>query len=140
MGVLSDFYISTPERALAYDDESLDWPEDDRAQFKGLTPLECSTLWCILQGIPWDVQLMDEFECLLEPGDGERFIHRLPTNFIYILASLDASKIAAASEQWAATEEIACAPDEIRSVIEELARLAKAAEGSNRSVYVWNCL
>jgi hypothetical protein len=140
MGLLSDFYISSLEKALTYNDQSLDWPEDDRAQFKSFTPLECSTLWCILRGIPWDVATMKDFERVFMADGGERFIHRIPADFVQTLASLDETKIAKASEEWARTEEIACAPDEIRPVIEELVQLAKAAEARSASLYLWNCV
>src|SRR4051794_1072014 len=125
MGLLADIYISTDGNAVKYDTSPKDFP--DRAERKGLTALELSTLWSILQGIEWDVDSMDEFACLLELDRGERLIHRLPATMVADLAKLTPDRIAAAAPQWTVTEELGWKPDEARLAIEDLARLARQA-------------
>jgi len=40
------------------------------------------------------------------------------------------------SELWAASDELACPPDDIRPVVEEMVRLARTATSSVRSLYI----
>ena len=51
MSVLSDIYISRNSEAVKYDTTPDSFAE--RAQYKGMTPLELSTLWAIMRGAEW---------------------------------------------------------------------------------------
>jgi hypothetical protein len=138
MGLLADIYVSTDAEAVNYDTKPDQF--EQRAQYKGFTPLELSILWSIMRGIEWDVASMDEFPCLLERDGGERLIHRLPAQMVAELSRLTPEQIAAVSPQWAAIEELGWPPDEGQMVVEDLVRLARQAVESSRGVYLWNCV
>jgi hypothetical protein len=139
MAILADLYISTPAQAAGYDTNQ-SAPGEDRAQYKSFTPLELSILQSLIEGREWDVSMMDSFTCILEKDGGERLIHQLPDGFLECLASLDEDAVTAASEAWAKTEELACAPADVRPVIADLRRLAQQARSSGRAVFLWNCV
>jgi hypothetical protein len=139
MSLLADLYISTPALAAAYD-KNQNAPQEDRAQYKGFTPLELSVLQSLIEGWEWDVSMMDSFTRILERDGGERLIHQLPDGFLERLASLDDAAVTAASEAWAQTEELACAPAGVRPAIADLRRLAQRARSSGRGVFLWNCV
>ncbi|PXA16845.1 hypothetical protein DD876_13270, partial [Staphylococcus pseudintermedius] len=63
MSLLAEIYVSTDVEAVTYDTTPEGFPE--RAEHKGFTPLELSTLWAIMRGMEWDGDMMDEFVCLL---------------------------------------------------------------------------
>jgi hypothetical protein len=139
MGVLSDLYVSTPELAEAYDDEQTR-PDNERAELSGLTEIEFSTLWAIIEGEEWEERHMDAFESILQKSDGERLIFRLPDAFVAKAATLSQGDAASAAEAWAETDELECDAEELLPAIQELTRLSKEAIRSGRSLYLWNCV
>lgn len=139
MALLCDLYVSTPERALSYAEDQ-DAPAAESTQLTGLTFLEFSTLWAILQGQPWGEAHMDGFEQILATPDGGRSIFRFPAEFVTEAAALDTDAAARAAEAWAQTDELGCPPADIEHVIADLRRLARVAEQTGRSLYLWNCL
>ena len=138
MGVLSDIYISRDDEAVEYDTAADKFSE--RAQYKGMTPLELSTLWAILRGVEYDFDSIDEFPCLFEKDGGERLIHGFPKAMLTALGQLTPDRIPAVTAKWAATEELSCPPADIRPVVEEMVRLARLAAASGRHLYLWNCV
>jgi hypothetical protein len=138
MGLLSDIYISRDTEAVKYDTTPNAFIE--RAQYKGITSLELSTLWTIMRGIEWDVAMMDDFACLLEKDGGERTIHSFPAAMIQSLGQLTTDQIRDFSVKWAATEEITCSPADIQPVVEEMTRLARSAAAKGCGLYIWNCV
>ncbi|MDB6112989.1 MAG: hypothetical protein JWR69_4739 [Pedosphaera sp.] len=138
MSVLSDIYISRDNEAGKYDTAAA--PFTERAQYKGITPLELSTLWTIMRGVEWDVAAMDDFGCLLQIDGGERLIHSFPAAMLAALGELTPDRIRDVTVKWAATDELACSPADIQPVVEEMVRLARSATTSGRSLYLWNCV
>lgn len=138
MGILADIYVSRDDEAIKYDTVPDQFAE--RAKYKSITPLELSMLWAIMQGIQWDVALMDEFPCLLQINSGERLIHGLPAAMVVELTRLTPEKVADVSPKWAAIEELCRPPEEARPVVEDLVRLSLHAAESGQSVYLWNCV
>jgi len=139
MGLLCDIYISTADQAASYDDTQA-VPASERAQLKGLTFLEFSTLWAILQHRPWEDAHMDAFECILQQDGGERLIYSFPPEFVAAAANVTSEQAATAAEEWAQTEELSCSAADVRPAIDELARLARVAQDSGRRLYLWNCV
>ena len=140
MSVLADLYVSTPDKALEYD-ETQEAPENERAQLKGLTYIEFSTLWAILEGKPWEDDHMDSFESVMEKDHGERMIFRFPDSFVTLAAGLDEAAITSAAEEWAETDELEdWEPEDLTEMIEELRRVAGVAKSSKRGLYLWNCV
>lgn len=138
MGLIADIFLSNDAEAVAYDTTPERFAE--RAEYKGFTPLELSTLWAIMRGIEWDVDMLDEFPCLLEIDGGERLIHSLPPAMVSELAALTPDRVASAASDWAATDEMDCDPKDIRPIVDDLVRLSRQASESGRGVYLWNSL
>jgi len=128
MSVLADIYISLDDEAVKYDTTPNLFT--DRAQYKGMTPLEVSMLWSLMQDVEWNVALMGEFPCLLQIDGGERLIHKFPAEMVSQLSKLSLDRAAAVTAAWAATEELSCSPES----------LAGRAIGSGRSMFLWNCV
>jgi hypothetical protein len=142
MSLLSDFYIAKPEDAVRYDaDQNL--PDSERAEFKGLTYEEVANLWAILQNEEPTPRHADAFESVLVIDRGERLINRFPKDFVAALASLDESGTSTAANKWIKTGELAYMSSEasdVLPIIEALSRLARAAQESGKSLYLWMCV
>jgi hypothetical protein len=136
MSVLSDIYISSIDEAVNYDTAPNSFTE--RAQYKGMTPLELSTLWAIMRGVEWDVAMINDFSCLLQVDGGERLVHSFPMAMVTALDQLTGDQIRDFSEKWAATEELVCSPSEIQPVVAQMSRLARAAASSGSGLFIWN--
>jgi hypothetical protein len=139
MGVLAELYIaSDDQQALKYDAS----PDvfADRRQYRSFTALELSTLWAIMQGTEWDVELLDAFPTLLVVDGGERLIHRLPKPMIQALAKMTQQEIQTSSGTWASTEELRCQPSDVQPIIEGLIQLSREASATGKGVYLWICV
>ena len=140
MSVLSDLYVSTPDKFLDYD-EAQEAAENERAELTGFTSIEFSTLWAILEGKEWEEAYMDAFEPEMEKDGGDRMIFLFPAKLVYLAASLDDTAIATAAEQWAETDELEhCEAEDLVETIKELQRVAKVAKETTRGLYLWNCV
>jgi hypothetical protein len=146
MGILSDFFVATPEEALRYANR-IEEPDEgaeieellDPVQYKRFTDLEISTLWAILEGNDWDVD-RHALEYIEIGEDNEAWLNRFPDELTSLLAKLEPDSQAAVLEAWASTEELACDPAELQPVVDDLQRLASEAAASEKSVYLWGCL
>ena len=139
MGLLSDFYLSTPETAVHYD-ANRDAFSGMRHKFERITDVELSILWSILRDEEWDSDLLDHFEMVFEAGGGERIIIQLPAEFIDTVVQLPVDLIGEAAEVWADTEELQCEASDVQPVIEALASLGAQAKENNENVYLWICV
>ncbi len=139
MSLLSDIYVASPEAATSYDEQQT-VADGDRAQLPGVTFLELSTLWALLEAREWEDSYMNAFACVFERDGGERLIYSLPTQFVARLASLDAGSIQSAAELWSQTEELACSAADVVPGITEMAEVARRGEQSGRRLYIWTCV
>ena len=142
MSLLSDFYVASPEEAVRYDTDH-NIPGIERAAFKGLTYEECANLWAILQNSDPTPAHSDAFESILVVGGGQRLINRFPAEFVALLAALDGAASSAAAAKWVQTGELAylsCKPSDVLPIIQALSRLARAAQQSGKSLYLWMCV
>jgi hypothetical protein len=142
MSLLSEFYIASPEQAARYDTDR-NIPASDHTDFKGLTYEECANLWAILLHTAPTPGLSDAFESVLVVDGGQRLINRFPQEFVALLASLDAASSEAAAAKWIQTGELAylsCATSDVLPIIEALSRLARSAQQSGKSLYLWMCV
>ena len=141
MGQLADVFIAEPEDALAYEDlqNKGELPADrfERAEFKGLSDLELTTLWALMQNEEWDLD-QHNLEVIGEPG--ETWLFRFPSTFIEALASLNQADISRVAPLWADTEELQWEPSEAQEVIEELVRLARLARDTSKPLFLWGSL
>jgi hypothetical protein len=137
MGVLSDLYVALPAEAAHYDVD----PERfaaDAASGTGFTELELSGLLALFQRREWDLDLLDRFEKVLLPDDGERAIVRLPEELLDHLLKADPASLDEVVKDWAESEEMSCQPEEARPIVDDLQRLSRLARSSGRSVYLWS--
>lgn len=139
MGVLSDLYLAEPKRAKDYD-ESQECAEDDRAQYKGITPLELSTLLAIIRGKDRNVAMMNEFPEIMIVNEGERVIFEIPHSAMTCFAALPESEFQVAAEAWSKTDELRCSAEDVRPVIEDIVRLSKRGQETNRLLFLWICI
>ncbi len=140
MGLLSDFYIATEADALSYDTKPTAIPDSDKASHKGITTLELSTLWAIVQKREWNVDMLDAFKLILDKDNGERSIYHIPVAFISLLMSLDTDTLLRSIVEWAQTEEIECDPSEMYPVVEDIIRLGRKAQDTGKNLYLWLCV
>ena len=139
MSVLADLFLASKDSAAAYD-ETQRCAEDDRVQSNRITPLELSMLLAILERSAWSVDMMDQFEQILIVDGGERLIHQVSPRLVERLATLSPEGVSEVARSWSATDEIACAPEEIEPLIRDLVSLAARARATSRQMFLWNCV
>jgi len=141
VGILSDFFIATPEQAVRYA-KRYDEPDKGNTitqllkplELKNLTGLEMGTLWAILEGVEWDVDKHMLEEVLHDESSG---VERFPDELIQLLVRADKTEIEAACSPWAATEELNCSPSEALSVLHGIQVLAIRSDREGKSLYLW---
>lgn len=146
MGILSDFFVATPEEALRYANR-IEEPDEgdeieellDPVQYKRFTDIEISTLWAILEGSEWDAD-RHNLEYVEIGEDSDAWLNRFPHELTVLLSRLDEESLGPVLARWADTEELACDADELHPVMEDLRRLASEAVANRKSVYLWGCL
>ena len=142
MSLLSDFFIATPDNAARYDSDR-NLPAAERAEFKGVTYAELADLWAALQNTEPTPDHAKAFESVLVVDGGQRLINRFPTEFVSLLAGLDDTTAAAVAAKWIQTGELAylsCEASDVIPIIDALSRLARTAQQSGKSLYLWMCV
>jgi hypothetical protein len=139
MSLLTDLFVAEPSAALSYEErlKRKDLSAYDRAEFKGLTGLEFSTLRAFISNEEWDLDKHDLEE--VTPS-GETWLFRFPERFVDQLSELGSADIPDLSKQWAATEELQWEPAEAEEVIVALVRLARKAKLEAKGLYLWGSL
>jgi hypothetical protein len=90
MGLLADFFVATPEDALAYG-QCGGRPLSDRfqrAEYKNFTPLALEKLWAILRHETWDPK-RHSLEHVCHAENGETWLFRFPSELVHLLSILD---------------------------------------------------
>jgi hypothetical protein len=144
IGIQCELFVADPVDAPHYEDGFDDDAATDKFEvvpLGGLTQLQFEMLWAITEGRPWRATT-HAFEWVGDPPDvqAETWLFRFPPAFVTRLAKLTDTEVAAITDQWARTEEIACPPEEIEPVVSSLVELARSAEGSSRGLYLWGSL
>jgi hypothetical protein len=144
MGMLTDFFVASDEDAGAYesrllaDDES---SEDDlrsleRVEHKGLTGIELGALWALLADKKFSYP---EFGLQVGPmtEESEGILEAFPSDFTRRLAQLPQGSIPGLSTGWADVDGVPHEADELVPILQDLKRLAQAAQSTGRSLYMW---
>jgi hypothetical protein len=141
MGLLSDFFIAEPVDATTYGGED-PYPAADCCQYKDLSPLQAAQILAVLRGVPYDVSLLNEFPLVHEETDEGPWTVKIPDDMVAALAQLKESDLGAQSLAWseATKEELNWDAAEFEPIVRDLIRLARAARGSGKSLFLWNCL
>jgi hypothetical protein len=138
MGILADFFEARDTTASDYTEDPDRFP--CRVQSSGVTPLEVSILWAILEEQEWSVELMDRFEMVASLEEGSIVTHRLPAPLVETLVGANESMIARAARAWASTEELQLwSESDARQFLVELTNLCRQPRDPSRSIYLWNC-
>jgi len=141
MSTLSDFFVASSSDADDYDNfvtnhVSSDANRFERACYRGFTDIELGTLWAIVKGEEWDINL-HELEAEPTGEEGDSLLLQFPSSFVDALVELDASKQSGVAAEWAETEELACSPENLVPVLIDLHRLAKLAKLRHQELFVW---
>jgi len=144
MGLLCDLFVTTREEALAYEatvtrSSGVRMEQYSPVEFKGLTGLEFGTLWAILAREEWDVDKHMLIDVAF--GDGnETWLHQFQEEYVDLLSRLDEGAIDLASQAWSKTDELSCSANDIRPVVEALAKLSGEAISTEKGLYMWGSL
>src|SRR5713226_8245724 len=113
MGILTDLFVAesldAPNYEALHSSNKLAAAQFERVEFKGLTDLNFTILWALLESQEWDVNT-HALESVAMGMDGETWLFRFPAPLVAKLAALDKSGIARAAALWAQTEELMCEP------------------------------
>jgi hypothetical protein len=139
MGLLTNIFVAPT-------DEPPDPSEDPESkpgegiQLKSITSMNLSTLWAIIEAVPWTPDFMDGFESLSPEPDGP-WLERCPKGLVETLRTVDEEELDRIGREWSATDEMeGWDPADARALVEELIHLAWAADRLGRSMYIWTCL
>ena len=113
-------------------------PEEDVAELNAIDTLKLSTLWAIIDEKTWDVDSMDAFQELYSAES--EWMHLIPDELTQKIAFLDDAKLTRVSKEWAATDEMACQPEEAREVFRAIAKIAARAIQTHRKFYLYTSL
>ena len=147
MGIITDIFVATPEGAADYAASQLRGrpahiKKYQPAEYRGLTPLEFSSLWALIAGEEWNSKKHMLAE--VSYGDGnESWLFSFPEPFVRLLANLSEKQVDQYSIEWAKTEELQLSgstPAEVRPIIVDLRRMAKSALASGQPMYLWGSL
>ncbi len=150
MSIIADIFVASASEALGYAQADLAqdrattaaWPHKS---FKGLTDLEFSLLWAILDGVDPDSPEYEDGAYDLEhvptPGlEEDTQLCRLPPAFATYLVAMDTAAQGNAAAIWAETEELDCQPADLLPVIRDLQALAQTAQNAGKDLYFWSIL
>jgi len=144
--MIADFFAADAADALRYAHRGDDPDEGDGItqalaprQYNGIGSLDIGILWAILENTAWNAKRHMP-EGIRIDDDGEAWLDRFPADLTRLLADADADTLARAASAWSHTEELDCAADELRPVLDDLQTLAREALAGGKSVYLWGCL
>jgi hypothetical protein len=135
MGILTELFLATGDEARSYDGQSAE--RFDSVQLGGLTSLQFETLWSILDGKEWSPRSHGLEE--VRPS-GHTWTFKFPPAYVERLRELDSGQVSAAAKKWAATEEMACDPNDVEPVIDTLVSLARSLGDGDRHLFLWGSL
>ncbi|HMF41322.1 MAG TPA: hypothetical protein VKQ32_11525 [Polyangia bacterium] len=133
MGLMTELFISTPERAATYAGDAR--AQFERVQLGGLTNLEFETLWAILAGEAWDP---DKHALREVTSTDSQWVFEFPAPYLAIIRSLSEEAKKSAAVAWADTEELAgSSPAELSAVIDQLVAASQSAANAGQRLFVW---
>jgi hypothetical protein len=140
MGVLSDFFIADEASTPTYDPGPT-FPEEDRCQFKAITPLEAAGLLSVLRGNGDRIELLCEFP-LLTPQDAEEWVVSVPRDMPSLLHAMNDDKLVEVARKCAEVteEELGWSANDFESVLRDLRQLSQRAAATGKRMYLWNSL
>jgi hypothetical protein len=139
MGLLSDFFIATPDVARAYEGSGL--PPQDVCSVGGITPLEVAAIVGALRGVDDDVAIEDELESLAGGEEGP-WLMSVPHDMVDLLVAIEDARVPELSAKIAGTvsEDGPLPDDTFEPMLGELVVLARRAKATGKGLYFWMSL
>jgi hypothetical protein len=131
MSILAEVFVATKKEALIYDAQS---PKYERLELPGLTDIEFSTLWALIQAKEFDFNKHELGELEADAG---ALMFSFPKRFIADLAGLGEARISSVATQWAESEEMQWPTAQAQEVLVALVRLAKTAQAQSKGMFLW---
>lgn len=140
MGLLSDFFIADAAPVPDYQGGEA-FGDEDKCQFKNLTPLQTAQFLAVLRGQEYVVDMILEFQ-LVTAEDADDWTMTVPQDMVDALAKIERAKVANVASQFAeaTSEELGWSPDDFVPIVTALSSLAQRAIATNKRMYLWNCL
>jgi hypothetical protein len=144
MGLLTDFIVASPNDALNYASfisagEVVPRERFERCEYKNYTDLALGQLWAILSNEQQDAK-RHALEAVRIGEQGETWLFRFPDAFVGLIADLEQAAIKTTAQTWSESEEVPGGVDDNEPTLTDLIRLAKYAQSSGRSLYLWGSL
>lgn len=125
MGLMSDFFLATPEELKAIDLAFGPAPGLETVQAKGFDPVELVSLEARLRSISDDAVHQTT---VIENGDAT--VVALSAAFCDALAAMEEASLSQFAEEWFVSD------DEI-AILRQVANLARRGKIDRRDLYVW---
>jgi hypothetical protein len=137
MGTSSHFYIADAASAADYP-MAARGAAGERVRHDGITPLELSTLWSLIERTDWNVKMIHLFPLVGAIKLGEHVVHEIPPRVVERLAALTVDEIARVAQAWSTTLEMESRTDDVRVIVVGLVRLAGRARVTHRGLFLAN--
>ncbi len=131
MAILTDVFVATKKEALIYDARS---PNYEKLELTGLTDIEFSTLWALIQEKEFDFNKHELGEL---DSDRSVLMFSFPKKFITDLAGLGETRISSVAAQWVESDEMQWSMAQAREVLTRLVDLAKTAQAESKGIFLW---
>jgi hypothetical protein len=141
VGLLADFFVSTPEDALQYGaliQHRKSVPPDrfQLASYKNFTPLALEMLWAILLDEQWSVR-RHSLEHVFHAEGEESWLFRFPDELVQHLANLKEADLHQVADAWADPREVPGNSDQLLPVLQDLQQLSIQAQTNAKNLYFW---
>jgi hypothetical protein len=145
MGLLSDFFVATPEVALHYPSlseggNSVSANRVERAEYKNFTPLALEMLWAVLRREQRDAKRHGIERVSRKEEDEQTWLFRFPDELVHLVSALDEPAEKRVADAWVSPGDVPGDSDELRQVLRDLKRLAIVAQTDGRNLYLWVAL
>ena len=143
MGVLTDIVVAHVDQAQAVLQTDAPYQALHGLEARGLDTGMLGALHAVLTGTAPDAQWADGVDLLASEGDEGPWVFSVPGALVQALAALEAERVAAAAEAWAATEAVrreAWSAAAAGQLLAELVRLARQARGEGAALLMWMSL
>ncbi len=142
MGILTDFFIATPDELANLEDASSPAQQLQGILAKRVDQVKIAKLDGILRGVPFTDSLRS-LELIKEASEDGPWTTTIPPQLTAALAALTDDQAVLTAQQWATAEEFAAdlwTPADVADFLSQLRALARSAVATRREMYHWLCL
>ena len=142
MGILSDFFVATPEDLKRLDLSRGPAGVFPTVQAKRVDPVKLATLQAVVEGGSDIGELITAIDAAMLGDEEGPWLVTVPPSVTSALAGADSAGLSRLAASWAATEEWVAdggTAANLSPFVAQLGELARAAS-PGRSLYLWICL